>query len=290
MAMPMAFPAPTPRRITAPIAARLTALGIDPSGSSAAIRSALATTLTGNVRPLLGSSTKVELGSGLGILSAVMYMSPATEAGYNLCPWATRGCAMGCLGHSAGNLRFSSHQKIRIAKSLLWRLYPATFLSLLRAEITLHESRAMALGKVPAIRLNGSTDIRWERSVPMDMWPETRFYDYTKAPALSRDTRPAGYHLTYSLSESPHSKARALEWLQAGGNVAVVVAAEGSNSRKAAKLAAKAVISRGWNGYPCVDGDTHDARWLDPAGHAVVLYAKGAALRDESGFVQRVQL
>lgn len=175
MAMPMAFPAPTPRRITPSIAARLVALGIDPLGPSEVTRAALATTKSGNVRPLLGSSTKVELGNGLGILSAVMYMSPATEAGYSLCPWATRGCAASCLGHSAGNLKFSSHQKIRIAKSLLWRLYPASFLSLLRAEISLHSARALALGKTPAIRLNGSTDIRWEKSIPMGMWPEVKW-------------------------------------------------------------------------------------------------------------------
>ena len=290
MAMPMAFPAPTPRRITPSIATRLVALGIDPTSPSEVIRTSLATTKSGDVRPLLGTSSKVELGSGLGILSAVMYMAPSTAAGYNLCPWATRGCSMGCRGHSAGNLRFSGHQKIRIAKALLWRLYPATFLSLLRAEITLHSARALALGKVPAIRLNGSTDILWERYVPMQIWPGVRFYDYTKAPALSRDTRPAGYHLTYSLSERPGSTGRAMEWLQAGGNVAIVVAAEGSNSRKDAKRAAAVLISRGWEGYPCIDGDTHDARWLDPAGHAVILYAKGAALNAASGFVPRVQL
>ena len=36
-----------------------------------------------------------------------------------------------------------------------------------------------------------------------------------------------------------------------------------------------------WNGYPVIDGDKDDLRFLDPkGGHIVALYAKGAAKKD----------
>ena len=41
-----------------------------------------------------------------------------------------------------------------------------------------------------------------------------------------------------------------------------------------------------WQGYPVVDGDSDDLRFLDPkGGHIVALYAKGKAKKDTSGFV-----
>ena len=44
-----------------------------------------------------------------------------------------------------------------------------------------------------------------------------------------------------------------------------------------------------WQGYPVIDGDQDDLRFLDPkGGHIVALYAKGAAKKDQSGFVQEV--
>jgi hypothetical protein len=44
-----------------------------------------------------------------------------------------------------------------------------------------------------------------------------------------------------------------------------------------------------WQGYPVVDGDKDDLRFLDPkGGHIVALYAKGKAKKDTSGFVQEV--
>ena len=57
-----------------------------------------------------------------------------------------------------------------------------------------------------------------------------------------------------------------------------------------AKRAAAALIKNGtWNGYPTIDGDRDDARFMDPPWSWVVLYAKGLkAPRDMSGFVQRV--
>jgi hypothetical protein len=40
-----------------------------------------------------------------------------------------------------------------------------------------------------------------------------------------------------------------------------------------------------WQGFPVINGDESDLRFLDPAGVVVGLKAKGDAKKDASGFV-----
>jgi hypothetical protein len=40
-----------------------------------------------------------------------------------------------------------------------------------------------------------------------------------------------------------------------------------------------------WNGYPVIDGDESDTRFLDPQGVIVGLKAKAKAKKDKTGFV-----
>ena len=55
---------------------------------------------------------------------------------------------------------------------------------------------------MPAARLNGTSDILWERTGIIKRHPEIQFYDYTKIPAKFRSLDNK-YHLTYSFSEDP---------------------------------------------------------------------------------------
>ena len=275
------------RTLTPSIRRVLQSIDISPDLEPMALRLALCTTASGLVRPNLGSGTKTELGESLWVKTAVQYLSPAKEAGINTCPWASRGCAEACLGHSAGNLRFSSNQRVRIKKTLFRHLFPESYHRLLHAEIALHAEQSRAIGMTPAVRLNGSSDILWERHVDMASFEGVQFYDYTKARAGTRENRPSNYHLTYSLHEGARSMEYAKEWLRAGGNAAVVVAAAGSSKRKDAKRVARQLVASGWQGFPCIDGDLTDVRFRDQPGSWVVLYAKGDALKDSSGFVVR---
>ena len=47
---------------------------------------------------ILGRSVKTEKGLSVGVLTAVAYLPPSTEAGYNTCPHATEQCSAVCLG------------------------------------------------------------------------------------------------------------------------------------------------------------------------------------------------
>lgn len=99
-----------------------------------------------------------------------------------------------------------------------------------------------------------------------------QFVDYTKNHLRFRRPLPANYHLTFSRSEI--NEPIALDMLAQGVNVAIPF---------------HGTMPQTWHGYPVVDGDDHDLRFLDPQGGYVVgLSPKGLkAKRDERGFVVR---
>jgi hypothetical protein len=49
-------------------------------------------------------------------------------------------------------------------------------------------------------------------------------------------------------------------------------------------------VPKTWQGWPVVNGDETDLRFLDPQGVIVGLKAKGKARKDESGFVVKGEI
>jgi len=243
-------------------------------------------TPSGNLRKLGGRSVKTDKGNKRGVLTMPVYMSPHREGGKNMCPGASAGCIASCLGHSSGHMTMDTQRRARIARTMFFQLYPDRFLAQYNDEIEKHARRAQRADMIPAYRGNGSTDIRWEKYGIPQAHPEKQFYDYTKHTAKARASRPDNYHLTFSVSERANSLDMARDWLDAGANAAIVVAGQSSKIADA-KRAASDLIQSGFMGYPCIDGDETDIRFDDPPGHWVVLYAKGAALHDRTGFVHR---
>ena len=187
-------------------------------------------------------------------------------------------------------------ERARVARTLAFmdkEKRPA-FMSNLAKEIASHIRRSKKHGMVPAVRLNATSDIKWE-SVPVDydgktyqnimrVFPDVYFYDYTKVmkrvlKSLSDPDWPENYTLTFSLSED--NDREAAEVLRAGGNVAVVF-----NTKRSQSFPASYTI--GGVTAPVVSGDEHDFRPLDPKGVIVGLHAKGKAIYDKSGFVRQV--
>jgi len=138
--------------------------------------------------------------------------------------------------------------------------------------------KAKREGKALVVRMNGSTDIAWERirtdngETLLQRFPAIQFVDYTKSIRRVLDRkRPANYHLTFSLSET--NKAEAEQVLAAGFNVAVVF----GHGQPETFL-----------GHRVIDGTKHDLRHLDPSPVIVGLDPKGSkAKNDTSGFVVR---
>jgi hypothetical protein len=152
------------------------------------------------------------------------------------------------------------------------------FMQQLMQDIAKFQTYCVKRGIQPVVRLNGTTDIRWELIklegfTIFELFPRVQFYDYTKI-ANRNTSHIENYHLTWSYSNaSPKYAAMMQTALDRGMNVATVF-------RKAFDYA------NTWKGLPVVNGDADDLRILDPkGGHIVALYAKGQAKRDTSGFV-----
>jgi len=241
-----------------------------------------------------GYNPKTKKGRERGYSTAIMHLAPADMAGFNVCQYATQGCRAACLNTSGhGGIGLTTRgtnevQEARIARTLTFRHHRGHFNRLLVRNIESHVRRARKNGLTPVVRLNGTSDLPWERlkvgpagETVLELFPTIQFYDYTKNPkraiAWARGEMPSNYHLTFSRAESNHADVE--DVLAAGGNVAVVF-----NVCKCTKTC-HCELPADFNGYPVVDGDIDDLRFLDPKGVIVGLHAKGQGNTDTSGFV-----
>jgi hypothetical protein len=138
----------------------------------------------------------------------------------------------------------------------------------LEADINLGIRQAAKLGLTPVFRLNGTSDLSWEKYGIIEKFPGVQFYDYTKVLGRKVSHLP-NYHLTFSAADG--NEADVQKALSAGMNVAMVFDR----------------VPDTYMGLPVHDADEHDLRFLDPKGIAG-LKAKGRAKKDTSGFVRRV--
>jgi len=122
--------------------------------------------------------------------------------------------------------------------------------------------------------LNVLSDLRWESFAP-DMFTRygdaVQFYDYTKAPARNRGNL-GNYALTGSITERD-SASDVIAKLDDYGSAAVVFDTKRGRDLPAVFL-----------GFPVLDGDANDRRYSDAG--IIGLRAKGAAIRDRTGFVR----
>ena len=210
-------------------------------------------------------------------LSAIMHLSPINT---RICPYQDIAkCKEACLntagrggifkkGESTNNI-----QEARKRKTDLYLNDRDTFMSLLVKDIQAFVRKCERLGKMPCVRLNGTSDIQWEL-IPVenyanifDMFSEVQFYDYTKIPTR-KVSSIKNYHLTWSYSEANDKYARLFE--QVPYNKAVVF---------------HGGLPSMFKGIRVIDGDTTDMRFLDKQNRVVGLKAKGLAKKDTSGFV-----
>ena len=221
----------------------------------------------------IDNNAKTIKGQKLKVMTAILYLAPAKSSGFNTCPMASKGCAASCL-NTAGRGQMNSVQLGRINKTKWYFLERESFLIQLKKEIRAHVNRCKIKGFTPAIRLNGTSDISWERHNLFNEFKEVQFYDYSKiykrAIKWANKKYPKNYHLTYSLNED--NKKEAMQVLKRGGNVSVVF--------RDKKLPKK------FKGFKVINADESDVRFKDPKNVIAGLYAKGRARYDNSGFVQ----
>ena len=220
----------------------------------------------------IDTNAKTVKGQKRGFMTGILYLAPGKLSGLvNVCPHASAACDALCL-YYAGRGAFNSVQKARTAKTVFYVKDRESFLATLKENVASVIRKAKAKKMHPVIRLNGTSDIGWERYTVIQAFQTTRFYDYTKSfqrmMAFLDGKLPSNYSLTFSRSETNESEC--LSILKRGGNVAVVFRNE---------------LPTHWQGYRVIDGDENDLRFLDPKGVVVGLKAKGKAKADATGFV-----
>lgn len=229
---------------------------------------------------------KLLKGEKKGYLSFVLHLSPADVSGYETCPKRTAGCTAACLNTAGRGGMFkpggtNTIQEARKRKTRLFFEQRDEFMKQLVKDIQLGVKQAEKKGMIPAFRLNGTSDLSWEKyPVTVDgteyanvfaAFPQVQFYDYTKV----RGRKVSGidnYHLTFSKADGNDMDVRLSA--SSGMNVAVVFSGK--------------VLPSTYLGRPVYNGDETDLRFLDPAGVVVGLVAKGKARKDTSGFVVAV--
>lgn len=206
-------------------------------------------------------------------LTAIMYLAPADLGGMgNVCAFAVMaGCKDPCLNLS-GRSRFNNVQLARIRKTRWFFQDRQGFIGQLETDIASFVKHCNKVGKKPAVRLNGTSDIMWEAVAPQlfTKFPKVQYYDYTKVYKRAYAKLPDNYHLTlsYSGANPEYAEAVRLAHVKTGVNMAVVYRTKELRQVSGA-----------------IDGDETDLRFLDPHGVIVGLYAKGKAKHDKSGFV-----
>lgn len=224
----------------------------------------------------IDSNAKTIKGQKYGYMTGILYLAPAKLSGFEVCPMRSAGCTASCL-NTAGRGQMTGVQEARIRKTKEFFLNRDSFFEQLRKDIKSLEKKAKSKGFIPCVRLNGTSDIAWEKTGIMQEFPHIQFYDYTKnnirMMEFLANTMPKNYHLTFSLSENNMNLAQ--EVLQLGGNVAMVFAVKKDKPLPATHV-----------GYKVINGDLSDLRFTDAKNVIVGLHAKGRARKDTSGFSQ----
>jgi len=223
-----------------------------------------------------------------GYNTYILHLAPHTLSGHNTCPKATAGCAAACLNTAGRGGMFkrgeftNNIQKARIRKTELFYNDRNQFMELLVKDITLAIKQSKRMNLIPVFRLNGTSDISWEK-YPVQMgevvysnifnaFGFVQFYDYTKV--LGRKVNNiSNYHLTFSAADG--NDLDVLLARKAGYNIATVFG-----------IKKTLPMPDSYMGLPVFNGDESDLRFLDPKQVVVGLYAKGKAKKDTSGFVK----
>lgn len=233
----------------------------------------------------VSNDTKTIKGEKFNILTGILYLAPHDISGFQVCPKSTAGCRAACL-FTAGRGVYSRIQEARIAKTRRFFTERESFMNDIVKDIEALIRKAGRQGMTPAVRLNGTSDIPFEKikcvrngvTYPsvMEAFTEVIFYDYTAILGRKKALELPNYFLTFSLKENNDKDA--LKAIEQGYNVSVVL-----NTKRNAEKPSM------WSGYPVIDGDETDLRFKDPAGgHIIALTAKGKARHDKTGFVRSV--
>jgi hypothetical protein len=223
----------------------------------------------------------------------------ALGVAHNGCPWASEGCAAGCLAWAGHGGLSQTVAAARARRTLAYLADSPAYARAILWAIAKAYRQAQTKGLPLSVRLRGTDDLAWHlqrvtvspaeavslaRRYGLPVAPGTgqtlaealslapagslHLYDYSKAPVDGplglRAQQLAGWDVTASLAaDRPDGALAAIRAVEAGFRLAVPVALP-----KGAALPAVLIIERGPLAVDlaCIPGDDTDHRWADPAG------------------------
>jgi hypothetical protein len=237
-------------------------------------------------RPLLSANSKLrKLPGRAGKYRAIgLALAPAAYSGKELCAWRTAACTMACNGFWSGMNVTVSTRLALIGRAILFNYFRPFFTAKLRKELQSFAKLCKRTHVRPAVRLNVSSDIVYERVLPdiFAEFPDTCFLDYTKALPRNRPTLPKNYELCHSFNE--RTKTADVEAIVAAGrNVVIAFDSAYAPSRGLWGALPKTVRFTDDSGrdftLPVVNGDRHDLRLAAMDGRGVVVGLHGKSGR-----------
>ena len=234
------------------------------------------------------ANPKIAKGLAANYATYILHLAPASLSGYNTCAKATTGCKIACLNLAGrgGMMKKGENtnviQQARIRKTKMFFENREVFFQLLIKDIELAIKQSAKKNLIPVIRLNGTSDLAWEKygfthngveyNNIFELFSNIQFYDYSKI--LGRKVSDINnYSLTFSAADGNDNDV--IKAINQGYNIATVFG-----------IKKTLAMPETYNGLPVFNGDESDLRFLDPKGVVVGLYAKGKAKKDTSGFVK----
>lgn len=222
------------------------------------------------------TNAKTMKSTSKGYLTGILYMYPNKKT----CPHAEiAGCSAWRDGLCLVNAGLASvYKSVNLARQRKTDLFfndQKTFFVQLIKDINSLIKRAERMDLIPIVRLNGTSDIRYEYIIVhdnkniFDLFPNVQFYDYTKI-SQRLNHKITNYDLTFSYSAKPEYAKQVTTAIAFKSRIAVVF------SKK---------IPEKFLGMDVIDGDKHDLRFIEQRNVIVGLIAKGKARNVESDFV-----
>lgn len=226
------------------------------------------------------------------VMTYGVYLAPGNLSGYQVCPNSDNCCKYCLNGSGRSKIELLTYtgggpiQKSRIKKTKLFFEDRPAFMQLLIYEINQAIKKAAVSGMTLAIRLNCTSDISPEEfnlggKNIFQLFPDIQFYDYTKVFHHATLLEKYGnYDLTFSFDGENWTDRE--EMLKKGYRVAVVF---------------EDAIPEKFRGYPVIDANDYDARFLDAGGIICGLtykrvandYINGKYHRPQTTFVNRCE-
>jgi hypothetical protein len=202
----------------------------------------------------IATSSKIKKGLKYDEMTYILYLAPADRSGYEVCPMRSAECTAACLnesGHNKIDIHENVINKARVKKTKLFFEERSFFMSWLIDEIRSAQRKAVAAGMRFSVRINGTSDLSPEQfyldgKTILEIFPDIQFYDYTKVyKRIQLLEKYSNYDLTYSYSGT--NIVQCADALSRGVRVAMVFEE----------------LPEAFLGYPVIDGDAYDMRYVD---------------------------